>query len=1119
MAFYWRENDIYAKQGERESIIDDWTTFLFDMREPIELPDVQEFARFLINSLGFTENLQDITVHFNDKLVIQLSKKIQGPKFTMEITPEFNRLSSHELFYLSSVDFRDVRLNIERLLVPDTCTGKFNQISPSSIFLNIVSGNLDVRADYEFSAEMKRITKKELPRETTIQMIYARFDEQNSSGNCVSPVFKDLFPYPEQGRIHIGFSTNQTTGCCFHLSTRVIPTVERESIDLLDMTLTEYNSEILCLTGTLCRILYESEMIKINRRSVNTQSLEWLEEWAARALTHFTFNTTTPNEQVGEIIESQFFNCSEEKLAILSTTGVLPIFDVRIPNLEMVGFIKTVPLVPTIIFEQCKTFFKKAQSMKFIRELNFLDVLIELENREFSENEMIELLKWLISYLSKGNIIDASDFERFMEIARIGNDFRPLKTILCFLNPGTIPSSVDVPDFVLPYTISKNLKSQDLIKWFKWSELSLVDWARFISNKPNLETDPTFVEKVYEILAGNFNKFSIDDKRLLCQLFEQKKCIPTKFGMKIPNEAYFEGDLMELFGVRKVVEINLIIDRLTNYDDCDYMQLIKYLASKSNDLKQNDKNMLKSRNIWPKENPGSQQIQHYVISDLHIPLELHRELGLPVIDWKVRWVRDTPEERFLIELGIQQYPTIAKILELAAPTTYSDIRYKALRYFINNFDRKYYRNYYADEINVAFLPCLHDNYAKPLECFINPECTVMSFKVINRDLQNQVGKLGVRQHPNREELLSKLLQNPPRDVVNAEKFFGYLASRQTDFNHSDWNRLVNFNFIPIRNQSNEIILTSPCKCFFKFQDELKDLFLQIDFGEKANRFLQSCGVKDEPSSIEYAELLVKSSHELLKLIGIEKYLNILRKIANGFSNFGNMANKIGLALQMKKAPILVAITKEYREIKFEMKEPNIYRLGMANRIYINDDKIYQGIFNPLTAPEEDNLEIFYKKLGCKSLRDSVNETSMPRGSIRVTDKSKKFQEIIIERASLYYFRYPKGDIKSDEKWLKKLKVREIDYIETSYTLGNTKKTKKNNTSILQDDNKIDSRTLYITSNSTSLDISKHIAKNIYKSHEWKNIFAVNTILTASLLDLKEMGYPVNLILQQVNFKR
>jgi hypothetical protein len=89
--------------------------------------------------------------------------------------------------------------------------------------------------------------------------------------------------------------------------------------------------------------------------------------------------------------------------------------------------------------------------------------------------------------------------------------------------------------------------------------------------------------------------------------------------------------------------MSLIIDRLTNHKNCDYMQLIRYLASKSDDLKQNEKNMLRNRNIWPKEDSGSQQIQHFVISDLHIPLDLHRDLGLPIIDWKARWARNTPE--------------------------------------------------------------------------------------------------------------------------------------------------------------------------------------------------------------------------------------------------------------------------------------------------------------------------------------------------------------------------------------------------------------------------------------------------------------------------------------------
>ena len=57
-------------------------------------------------------------------------------------------------------------------------------------------------------------------------------------------------------------------------------------------------------------------------------------------------------------------------------------------------------------------------------------------------------------------------------------------------------------------------------------------------------------------------------------------------------------------------------------------------------------------------------------------------------------------------------------------------------------------------------------------------------------------------------------------------------------------------------------------------------FTCVDFREKANRFLQYCGVKNEPSPIDVAELLVQSSAELWNSIkNVENYLDILRLIA------------------------------------------------------------------------------------------------------------------------------------------------------------------------------------------------------------------------------------------------
>src|SRR4051812_40402469 len=156
---------------------------------------------------------------------------------------------------------------------------------------------------------------------------------------------------------------------------------------------------MLCLAGTLCRLLYEDEVTLIARRynekiGVDTKdnedtnsTRESLEKWAAYALAHFTFNPSTPNAQVAKITESQFFNCSKQKLYILSTNGALPISNVRMPNPEMEGFIKKVSVVPKLILEQCDTFFKKAKDLKLIEELTFQDVLCELKSRIFSEDE------------------------------------------------------------------------------------------------------------------------------------------------------------------------------------------------------------------------------------------------------------------------------------------------------------------------------------------------------------------------------------------------------------------------------------------------------------------------------------------------------------------------------------------------------------------------------------------------------------------------------------------------------------------------------------------------------------------------------------------------------------
>ena len=168
-------------------------------------------------------------MYFNDTLVIQLSKEKSRPT-PVDSATAFDTYSPQRMFRLTSVDVRDVQMDVMRLLVPTDINARKLRLNSyqkekKSAFFRIASGNLNVEVSNKFSAEMERITKKRLPSRTSIQMIFNKFDEFEDYISNISPVFKDLLPHPEPGRIFIGFPTHQTTGCCSHISARVIPTV------------------------------------------------------------------------------------------------------------------------------------------------------------------------------------------------------------------------------------------------------------------------------------------------------------------------------------------------------------------------------------------------------------------------------------------------------------------------------------------------------------------------------------------------------------------------------------------------------------------------------------------------------------------------------------------------------------------------------------------------------------------------------------------------------------------------------------------------------------------------------------------------------------------------------
>lgn len=470
------------------------------------------------------------------------------------------------------------------------------------------------------------------------------------------------------------------------------------------------------------------------------------------------------------------------------------------------------------------------------------------------------------------------------------------------------------------------------------------------------------------------------------------------------------------------VELQIVFDRLVSQGNWSHMELVKYLASVQSMLSSKEINRLQETAIFPKvedeiptaaaqangkpingkvSNGSVSEIpalkttpKRYKAKELYAPLMELKTLKLPTIRWDGKWKPASEECKFLEVLGLRTYPTLSILLKQASKEQSSQAdRNQALKYFIDNFDKYYQADYNPTTVEEAFIPCRDGQYSRPYECFGNAQSSVLGFKVIHPELNAVRDKLGVREDPDSTQLLRAFLGCIQTDQEKAKAVFNYMASR-ISLGQSIWNQLQEVEFIPVvdtrttAKESKKVTLMRPTECYFVSKDPQnefhKELFVFIDFGDVANTFLRCCGVKNEPTTLELAQMMVRNPQVYWKLSGGgENYLNVLRQIANQFYQIKRNRSLID---KMRTAKILVG----YRQLepdgdKASDKSATFeYCLVSAKEVYINDDATGYHLFSPICAPMDPNLEELYKELGSVKLSTYVPVTCRTSMNILLT---------------------------------------------------------------------------------------------------------------------------------------
>ena len=269
-----------------------------------------------------------------------------------------------------------------------------------------------------------------------------------------------------------------------------------------------------------------------------------------------------------------------------------------------------------------------------------------------------------------------------------------------------IPAEGPLPSTLLPTTITRSFDPDVLISGFPWKALTIVDWLGHVTDSKvaaaNAEFDITlsdsWAERVLSVLARAWPSLAKTAQDDVVKMLSHKACIPTSTGLKEPDQAYFssvnlfrdlpivtmpsgavvKGPLervLQALGVRKHVELQIIFDRsvsslslafglinsvirMIKTGDWTTFDLVKYLVSIQATLTPQELERLRHTSAFPKEGAGKEQsaagtvrkIQRHKAMDLYEPLDVFRDLGLPIIDWGVdtRWRPSSDEGKFLM---------------------------------------------------------------------------------------------------------------------------------------------------------------------------------------------------------------------------------------------------------------------------------------------------------------------------------------------------------------------------------------------------------------------------------------------------------------------------------------
>ena len=308
------------------------------------------------------------------------------------------------------------------------------------------------------------------------------------------------------------------------------------------------------------------------------------------------------------------------------------------------------------------------------------------------------------------------------------------------------------------------------------------------------------------------------------------------------------------------------------------------------------------------------------------------------------------------------------------------------------------------KIKEAFLPSQPVNgkvfLCNPLDIYSNPACQVFGFYILDRRFLADAPKFTVKSDPSPIALEQAILRHPPTTTAEAREKFAYAAQRVATFTKTQLATLSRSKIVPVT-RNGVTTHVPPSLCFIDTHVEKErvweDVFDFVDFGDRANLFLEALGVKDTPDANQIADQLAREPKRIYQAMDITGYLRLLSTLG---TNVTSLQRDRALWTRLKNAAFLIGLETRVAE---DSSSKTIATLARAEDIVIVDEPRLGVIFRGklIVAPERDDCESLYLALGAPHLSSLVRQKFAHRGSPTTNPATEALRKHIIERAGIF----------------------------------------------------------------------------------------------------------------------